>query len=94
MTTGMNFISENHLPDDLELFFGPITGHDTTIVFDDTWTMLDIVVAVGLFNSKTQARKNGFDKPIPFGFTIGREKHKQPHKNFWILNIKDTHDPQ
>jgi hypothetical protein len=46
--------------------------------------MADIVTLLELFPSKGQAKKNGWDKPIPSGFntfTIGKLKHK-----LWILN--------
>ena len=32
-------------------------------------TLADLVVILGKFQSKTQARKNGFSGPIPFGIT-------------------------
>jgi hypothetical protein len=41
--------------------------------------MSDIVVSEGLFPSKSQARSNGWHKPVPFGFTdmyIGKAKKR------------------
>lgn len=42
------------------------------------WTMAHVAVAMGLFPSAGQARKNGWDGPIPEGFTqkdrIGKMK--------------------
>lgn len=65
-----NFIHKSRTQEDKESFFGPLEPTDGPfIVFDDTWTMADIVTTAGIFPSKTQARKNGFDKPIPVGWT-------------------------
>jgi hypothetical protein len=68
MAPNFNFISEKMTESDKELFFGPIEKNDKFIVFPENWTMADIVHAAGIFPSRTQARKNGWDKPIPLGF--------------------------
>jgi len=54
---------------DKELFFGPLTDKDFFVEIQKGWTMANIVYDVGIFNSLTQARKNGFGDKIPFGFT-------------------------
>lgn len=49
------------------------------LLIEDGWTMANIMNAVGLFPSVTQARKNGWNKPIPFGFTdmrVGKDKKR------------------
>ena len=83
--SGTNFIHKSRPKSDRERFFGPIDRDDTFIVFDDTWTMANIFVKMGLAPSLTQARKQGMGSEIPSGFTIGREKAKNPGKNFWVL---------
>jgi hypothetical protein len=57
---------------DKELFFGPLTDADNFIEIQKGWTMANIVCQANIFNSLTQARKNGFNNEIPFGFTDKR----------------------
>ena len=71
-----NFIHEANPESDRELFFGPLSGEEF-IVFDDSWTMADILVTAGIFPSKGQARKNTPDLTIPKGFSdFTRTKRK------------------
>ena len=83
----MNFvtpISDN----DKELFFGPVEPSDFFIEIQDHWTMAHIMKEAGFFPSISQARKNGWDKPIPKGFNeliVGKKK-----KKIWIFNEKKT----
>lgn len=49
------------------------------IEIEDGWIMANIMAAIGLFPSATQARKNGWNKPIPEGFTnmrVGKDKKR------------------
>lgn len=81
-----NFISDKSLPDDRINFFGPIEETDQFHVFDPTKESLtDIALIAGFFSTKTQARKNGWDGPIPEGFTI---KKFGKFKKIWIWNPK------
>lgn len=57
------------LETDIDLFFGPITDKDIVLKMDGDIKWPDILVKCGIFKSKTQARKNGWDKDIPEGFT-------------------------
>lgn len=82
---GINFIHESRSEADKNLFFGPIEPDDEFVVFDDSWTLADIHVRARLAPSRTQARKQGMDGEISAGFSVGREKTKSPHKNFWVL---------
>jgi hypothetical protein len=44
--------------------------HDKgTLRVPETWSLADVLVAVGIFTSKGQARKSGWAKPIPDGFS-------------------------
>ncbi len=63
---GMNFIKTNR-ESDKELFFGP---DETFIVIEDHWLMAHVMHKAGIFPSVSQARKNGWNKPIPEGFNI------------------------
>lgn len=83
-----NFIYKVEEPDK-ELFFGPLTPGDSNDDFIEIlphWNMANIVAAAGIFPSTTQARRNGFDKDIPKGFTdmyLGKKKIR-----ITILNIR------
>ncbi len=71
-----NFVDKNISLSDKDLFFGPLDDEEF-IEIEEKWIMANIVFAMGIFPSITQARKNGFDKPIPDGFTdirIGKSK--------------------
>lgn len=78
----MNFIHAK-LPDsDRELFFGPLEPNEKFMLFSSEATMANLVVMLGKFPSITQARKNGWDKPIPVGFSA----HSVGKTKFWVLN--------
>jgi len=64
----MNFIDKNTTDSDKELFFGPIEPDDTFITIEDHWIMAHVMHKAGIFPSVSQARKNGWNKPIPKGF--------------------------
>ena len=80
-----NFI-KNIKESDKELFFG---SDKEFVDIQPKWCMAHIMHNIGLFKSITQARKNGWDKPIPFGWTeltVGQKAKKQ---DVFILNIKE-----
>lgn len=80
----MNFttkISEQ----DKELFFGPIDLDDTFILIEDHWCMAHVLHASGNFSSISQAKKNGWNKSIPEGFTILTVGKKQKKKTIFIF---------
>jgi hypothetical protein len=64
----MNFIKLNITKSDKDLFFGPIKDDDTFIIIEEHWIMAHIMHKAGIFPSVSQARKNGWNKPIPEGF--------------------------
>lgn len=78
----MNFIHAEMPDSDKDLFFGPIEDDDQFVVFAGEMTMADLVVELGAFPSVKQARKNGWEKPIPAGFTA----HKIGKRRFHVLN--------
>ena len=63
-------------------------GTDMNIMIEDHWIMAHVMHMAGVFPSVGIARKQGWNKPIPDGFsefTVGKSK-----KKVWILNeIKD-----
>ena len=85
MMSEVNFISLNVSTEEMELF-----GFDDepAVVLKDNWMLAHVMHVAGLFPSVTSARKNGWNKPIPNGFsefTVGKGK-----KKVFILNeIKD-----
>ena len=71
-----NFFASS-LESDKNLFFGPIEPEDVFTLIQNDWTMANIMFTAGIFPSVTQARKNGFNKPIPDGFSdmrVGKTK--------------------
>lgn len=71
-------------------FFGPIEEGDFFFRIDGRKTMLDLLVELGFFTSKGQARKAGWSTKIPNGYTeytIGKKKRR-----VCILNPDRLHD--
>jgi hypothetical protein len=89
VNNGKNFISENVSKEDRDLFFGPLDIADEVFVkMESRWCMAHILHNVGMFTSISQARKNGWNKPIPWGFTeltVGKKAKKQ---DIFILNME------
>lgn len=71
-----NFFASS-VESDKDLFFGPVELEDTFIVIEENWTMANIMTVIGIFPSISQARKNGWNKSIPEGFSdirVGKSK--------------------
>lgn len=65
----LNFFSENMGKEDIDLFFGPLEPSDGPFIpMPHGWTMAHVICQAGIFKSVTEARKNGWDKPIEKGF--------------------------
>ena len=61
-----NFISKDHLPSDLQLFL----KNDNVIIIKDEWTsMAHLVAETKFFSSVSEAKKNGWNIPIPTGYS-------------------------
>jgi hypothetical protein len=81
-----NFVGEKVSDADVEWLMQPDPeGNDGQwIKFPESWTMAHIMHAAGIFPSVTQAKKNGWDKPISHGFSdfvVTKQKIK-----IYILN--------
>jgi hypothetical protein len=65
VTNEINFVHPSISDKDIELF-----GFDDieNVPIQEHWLMAHIMVEAGLFNSVSNARKNGWNKPIPNGF--------------------------
>jgi hypothetical protein len=84
-----DFIKRNTSEKDKKLFLGPIDENQDTVEFDldDKLRVAHFMAQAGIFPSVGQARKNGWDKPIPLGFShfiVGKKKSK-----ITILNIEE-----
>ncbi len=61
---------------DRDLFFGPLDGEEF-INIEEKDIMAHLMAKAGIFNSVSDARRNGWDKPIPSGFSdlrVGKKK--------------------
>ena len=81
MMSEVNFIALNVSTEEMKLF-----GFDDepAVVLKDNWMLAHVMHVAGLFPSVSAARKNGWNKPIPNGFsefTVGKGK-----KKVFILN--------
>ena len=65
MASEYNFFQSSR-ESDRNLFFGPLTGES---FFPVPETMAHVMVLADIFPSVSLARKNGYHKPVPFGFT-------------------------
>lgn len=83
----MNFLCKKVTNKDKDLFFSPIDPEDTFLIIEDHWIMAHILHKAGIFPSVSQARKNGWNKPIPDGFTELTVGKKSKKKNLFILKI-------
>ena len=84
MLNEVNFLSPKVSDKDRDSF----GFDDENIMIEDHWIMAHVMHMAGIFPSVGIARKNGWNKPIPEGFsefTVGKSR-----KKVWILNeIKD-----
>ena len=74
METERDFVHPSITDGDLEML-----GFDENIntLIEDHWTMAHIMHSAGIFSSVGQARKNGWNMPIPTGFwqkQVGKKK--------------------
>ena len=84
MTNEFNFLSPKVNSRDRDLMGFDDCGTDMNIMIEDHWILAHIMHAAGIFSSVGIARKNGWNKPIPTGFsefTVGKNR-----KKVWILN--------
>lgn len=89
MTHEIIFIHPDQPHSDRELFFGPLDGTEVFVEIVEGWTMADVMLAAGKFPSKSQARKNGWDRPISPGYnslTVGKARNRT---DVFVLNRFD-----
>ena len=82
MSHEYNFHSPKLSQEDLLLFLGPFepTDGDFIPIEDDNMSLMAHLLAkIGLFKSVGEAKKNGWNIPIPVGYseyTVGKRKTK------------------
>ena len=88
MPNEFNFLSPKVSSRDRDLMGFDDCGTGMNIMIEDHWLLAHVMHRAGIFPSVGIARKQGWNKPIPDGFsefTVGKSK-----KKVWILNeIKD-----
>ena len=85
MSNEFNFIAPHVSDADIELF--GFEDAPNCFNIEDNWLMAHVMHLANIFPSVSSARKQGWNKPIPGGFsefTVGKNKTK-----IWILNLTE-----
>jgi len=80
-------IGDGILPTDLNSFFGPIETTDDIATFRKGVSFAEVLMHFKFFSSKSDARRNGWDKPIPLGYS--EHKIGKLRRGLYILNVPD-----
>jgi len=85
----VDFIKKNTSKKDIELFLGPVDKKQEQVFFDlkDGMLIAHFMHQAGVFKSVSEARKNGWNKSIPEGFSTFVVSKKR--SKITILNIID-----
>jgi hypothetical protein len=78
--TEWNFVHKAVCDSQADFHLGPLdpeNPNDDIEHFDDETNLEHIAVKLGVFDSLTQARKNGWSGPIPPGFSSRKFQKKQ-----------------
>lgn len=78
---GPNFVNRLATDGEVDLLFG---NEEVTELDTDCLSWPDVAVRAGFFPSRTQAIKNGWEGPIPWGF--GQRKFGKTGKGVWFYN--------
>jgi len=83
---GPNVINKHTTKEDVVCLFGDMASVvEPTFMMDvDCLDWSDVAVHCGFFTSKSQARKNGWEGPVPRGF--GQRKFGKQGKGVWFFN--------
>jgi hypothetical protein len=79
--TGLNFANRLATDAEVDLIFG---NEDVIQLDADCLSWPDIAVAARFFPSKTEAKKNGWEGAVPWGF--GQRKFGNKGKGVWFYN--------
>lgn len=85
----IDFIKQDTDSKDIDLFLGPVNETQNQVFIDsfDNKTLAHIMKDAGVFSSVSDARRNGWNKEVPSGFShfiVGKKK-----SSIAILNIKE-----
>lgn len=83
--TEIHFVSKSTKIEDIDIFFGPLVGNETIFEILSGEKLCHLMFRAGVFKSVSDARRNGFDLDIPYGYSeykIGKLK-----KRIYILNL-------
>ena len=86
MSNEFNFIAPHVSDADIDLF--GFNDAPNCFNIEDNWLMAHVMHCANIFPSVSSARKQGWNKPIPGGFsefTVGKNKTK-----IWILNLTES----
>ena len=79
MSRSVNILVGDHWEErDKDLFFGPLRDDDEWFYFPAGATWPTVMGDTGLFSSRSQARKAGWNRPVEPGFQdfrLGKLKH-------------------
>lgn len=85
-TQEIHFISIQTTLDDISSLLGPMTGDEKFDVIDAKDTLAHIMFKSGVFRSVSDAKRNGWNRTIPYGYSeyidIGKFK-----KRIYIVNL-------
>jgi hypothetical protein len=81
--------TDNLFWNDLEGFFGPLRDEDVFVFVNPGTTWAHVLAKLGPFKSISDARKNGWNKPIEEGFTDTFKVGKAHRKFITTFNPTD-----
>jgi hypothetical protein len=83
---GPNIVNKHTTPRDIVCLFGDMEGNTESVfvMVTDCLDWSEIAVHCGFFPSKGQARKNGWEGPVPRGF--GQRRFGKQGKGVWFFN--------
>jgi hypothetical protein len=86
---GPNVVNRHSTDEDIACLFGDLSGKiDIVQRMDaDCLDWAEVAVLCGFFPSKGQARKNGWEGPVPRGF--GQRKFGKQGRGVWFFNPED-----
>jgi len=85
----VDFVIKGTSKSDINLFLGPVNEDQKIVEFEihDKLMIAHLMAQANIFSSISEARRNGWDKPIPTGFhhfIVGKKR-----KSLTILNINE-----
>ena len=78
---GLNFTNRLATKAEVDLIFG---DEDVFQLDVDCLSWPELAVASRFFSSKTEAKKNGWEGPVPWGF--GQRKFSNKYHGVWFYN--------